>query len=232
MLSLAGFLKNTRPLKYDESHSYVLSIVANDCGGKKSAPILVIVEVKQPCKTGWNGLSSQINYVPSTGPQPLFPHATLNLCPEDTCAPKKLESTLYLETRHVGKGCDRDTYTLASQRRLCGANEEAVELLPEEAKNMRDEAKESDKSITRFDGKTGFDITDTTDVLDVFPGSVFTLATWMKHEEQDVTDKHHKEHIICTADDHSKNLNELNVEPISLSSLTFQRRTATTWRSS
>ena len=38
-----------------------------------------------------------------------------------------------------------------------------------------------------------------------FPEKTFTLATWMRHKPiDDGTDKHHKEHIICKADDHSK----------------------------
>lgn len=41
----AGVLRNTEPLNYTSSHSHVLSVVATDCGGKKSAPVLVIVEV-------------------------------------------------------------------------------------------------------------------------------------------------------------------------------------------
>ena len=38
-----------------------------------------------------------------------------------------------------------------------------------------------------------------------FPEQKFTVATWMRHKPiDDGTDKHHKEHIICKADDHSK----------------------------
>jgi hypothetical protein len=38
-----------------------------------------------------------------------------------------------------------------------------------------------------------------------FPEQTFTLATWMRHKPiDDGTDKHHKEHIICKADDHSE----------------------------
>ena len=56
-ISSQGILRNTRPLNYTESHSYVLSIVAADCSGLKSVPVLVIVEVKQPCHTGWSSKS-------------------------------------------------------------------------------------------------------------------------------------------------------------------------------
>ena len=55
LLSFAGTIRNTVPLNYSVSHSYILSVVASDCGGKKSEPLLVTVEVKQACNTGWNG---------------------------------------------------------------------------------------------------------------------------------------------------------------------------------
>ena len=52
---IAGVIRNTRVLNYSESHSYVLSVVAQDCGSNKSKPLLVTVEVKQACNTGWTG---------------------------------------------------------------------------------------------------------------------------------------------------------------------------------
>jgi hypothetical protein len=125
--------------------------------------VLVIVEVRPPCHTGWSVVASQISYVPSTGPQPLFPQAKFDLCPAEKCTASNYESTLTLETRHIGKGCDRDTYSLSSQRHLCGASEEAVDLLQiddsanAEGKNnngqtTRDEGSTlSDASVTRWD---------------------------------------------------------------------------------
>ena len=44
--------------------------------------------------------------------------AKFELCPSEKCTATNYESTLTLETRHIGKGCDRDTYDLASQERL------------------------------------------------------------------------------------------------------------------
>ena len=53
---ISGVISNTRALNYTESHSYVLSVVAQDCGLNKSKPLLVTVEVKQACSTGWSGM--------------------------------------------------------------------------------------------------------------------------------------------------------------------------------
>ena len=212
------------------------------------------------------GITSDLSYVPSTGPQSLFPKASFNTCTEedkdedkdteDVCPGgdvSSVETTVSLETSHIGKGCDRDTYSLWSQRRLCGASQEAVDLLPPSAAGemagadddeavrwgdncetmlklhhlchpvkslccssriilmsfsstiSRDIGYVSDRTITRFNGRTGLEApTDTVRPGEAFPGMIFTLATWMKHAKPEEEDKHKKEHIICKADDHSK----------------------------
>ena len=54
-LLFAGIIKNTVPLNFSQSHNYILTVVAFDCGHKKSEPLLVTVEVKKACSTGWTG---------------------------------------------------------------------------------------------------------------------------------------------------------------------------------
>ena len=56
MVYFLGILSNTVPLTYTENHSHVLSVVAKDCGGKTSAPLIVVVKVTKPCKNGWSGM--------------------------------------------------------------------------------------------------------------------------------------------------------------------------------
>ena len=43
-----------------------------------------------------------------------------------------METTITLQTEGQGGrlACDRDTYSLASQRKMCGASNMAVDLLP------------------------------------------------------------------------------------------------------
>ena len=53
-----------------------------------------------------------------------------------------------------------------------------------------------------FDGVTSAVIVPAS-VLDHNLASTFTFSTWMKHKPQPGADKHVKEHIICSADDHS-----------------------------
>ena len=71
-----------------------------------------------------------MTYIPGTGPQPLFPAAHLVLCPS-VCPVSSLETRLTLHPAHPG--CDRNTYSLAMMRKMCGASNMAVELLPEQS---------------------------------------------------------------------------------------------------
>jgi len=216
VISKEGVIGNTRPLNYSVSHSYVLSVVAHDCGGKESRPLLITVEVKHACNTGWSGLASQVSYIPSTGPQSLYQNAAFSLCPESSCPVKSIQTLVLLETSHIGKGCDRDTYSLASQRQLCGADGNSIDLLPgPESKaswvqNMiRDRGQSADSSIVMLTGSSGYDIP-TQEVFEALPDpfhrlSKFTFSTWMRHRPREEVDKHRKEHVLCQADDHRKN---------------------------
>lgn len=216
-ISKEGIIKNTVPLNFSQSHNYILTVVAFDCGHKKSEPLLVTVEVKKACSTGWTGLPSLISYVPGTGPQALFGDASLSICPKTSCEAESIEAQVTLETSHIGKGCDRDTYNLASQRQLCGASELALDLLPDSeqpgnewAKGVqRDQGHSSDSSMAKFDGQSGITVPESILPSENFPPHKFTIATWMKHRDNKALDKHTKEHIMCKADDHRKNRHHL-----------------------
>jgi len=216
-ISKEGVIKNTIPLNYSVSHSYILSVVAFDCGQKRSEPLLVTVEVKKACSTGWTGLPRLISYVPGTGPQALFGDASLSICQKTSCEPESIEAEVTLETSHIGKGCDRDTYNLASQRQLCGASDLAIDLLPDPqhpgsewaSAFLRDQGQSSDSSMARFNGETGVNIPESLIASDAFPTHKFTIASWMRHRHNKGLDKHTKEHILCKADDHRKNRHHL-----------------------
>lgn len=49
----------------------------------------------------------------------LFPAAQLKLC-DVPCNINNVFSRITLSTSHIGKGCDRDTYSVQSQRKICG----------------------------------------------------------------------------------------------------------------
>lgn len=65
------------------------------------------------------GIPEEIDYFPTSGRKDLFPNAQLRLC-DDPCRVKSVNAKLTLATSHIGKGCDRDTYSVQSQRKLCG----------------------------------------------------------------------------------------------------------------
>ena len=64
-------------------------------------------------------LSFQIDY--TGGSVSLYGNAQLDTCPSD-CEIDEIFSKIQLDTKHIGKGCDRDTYSVRSQRKLCNAN--------------------------------------------------------------------------------------------------------------
>lgn len=65
------------------------------------------------------GWSKRIEYEPGTGALALFPGMHLETCDEPVTS---IQATVELETTHIGKGCDRDTYSEKSIHRLCGKN--------------------------------------------------------------------------------------------------------------
>jgi hypothetical protein len=154
------------------------------------------------------GIPERIDYAPGSSRQELFPEASLELC-DVPCAISTIETKLSLSTSHIGKGCDRDTYGVHSQRKLCGASSESVDLLPspglgtEWTKSLpTDEGHESDPMF-EFDGASTAVVVPN-GLVSHYPGDNFTVATWMKHGAHPDQDRHTKEHILCNADDHSK----------------------------
>ena len=140
-----------------------------------------------------------MTYIPGTGPQPVFPEAKLQLCAAAACVPAKLEAALTLHTDHVGVGCDRDTYSLASQRKMCGASSAAVDLLPAETEAAWLGHLSSDKGrevgpVYHFDGVSAATVP--REVLDHNFGKQFTISAWLRHQAKSA-DKHAKEHILC-----------------------------------
>ncbi|XP_011309111.1 calsyntenin-1 [Fopius arisanus] len=204
-----GAIRNTEPLDYERSHNYILSVVAYDCGMKQSAPAMVTVKVNRVCSPGWRGIPERVDYAPGAGSQALIPSARLELC-DAPCILRNLRATLTLATDHIGKGCDRDTYGVDSQRKLCGASRESVDLLPTPGPTTtwtsslsRDEGREADE-IFEFDGSSSAAIIPSK-VLDHTLAQKFTIGVWMKHRPRPRQDPHIKEHILCAADDHKMN---------------------------
>ncbi|XP_045466915.1 calsyntenin-1 isoform X1 [Harmonia axyridis] len=208
-IDIDGVIRNTEALDYERSHNHILSVVAYDCGMRQSLPVMVTIKVNKVCRLGWRGLPERVDYAPTTGKQELFPSASLELC-DVPCNIRKLRTRVDLATRHIGKGCDRDTYSVQSQRKLCGASPSAIDLLPSPGVGaewtkplISDEGHESDQMF-EFDGSSTA-VSIPNHVLDHNLPPTFTFATWMRHAQHPNQDKHIKEHILCSADDHKMN---------------------------
>lgn len=74
-----------------------------------------------------SGVPERVDYAPLSGVQTLFPYAQLKLC-DVPCTINRVYSRLTLSTSHIGKGCDRDTYSVQSQRKICGKSLNTLSL--------------------------------------------------------------------------------------------------------
>uniref|UniRef100_A0AAV2J512 Uncharacterized protein n=1 Tax=Knipowitschia caucasica TaxID=637954 RepID=A0AAV2J512_KNICA len=114
-----------------------------------------------------------------------------------------VRTTVELQTNHIGKGCDRETYSEKSLQKLCGASSGSTDLLPAPsgATNwtsllVTDSGRDSDL-IFRFDGRQAAKVPDW-----VVPQNLtdqFTIATWMKHGPSPGL-RAEKETLLCNSD--------------------------------
>ncbi|XP_043229306.1 calsyntenin-1-like [Amphibalanus amphitrite] len=209
VINSQGTIRNTEPLSYEKSHNHILFIVAYDCGMKMSDKVTVTIKVNRVCHLGWKDLPEHVEYAPNSGAVALFPDATLDMC-EVPCAVDRVQSKISLQTSHIGKGCDRDTFSVENQRRLCGADARAVDLLPSPTAESqwtrplpRDHGHESDE-VFQFDG-TSTAVVVPPSVMEPQLGNTFTISVWLRHADHPGQDKHVKEHVLCNADDHRMN---------------------------
>lgn len=74
-----------------------------------------------------SGWTKRVEYTPGSGNIPLFPNLHLETCEETVW---NIQATVELQTGHIGKGCDRDSYSDRSVRRLCGGSGSRPPLHP------------------------------------------------------------------------------------------------------
>ncbi|XP_042128402.2 calsyntenin-1 isoform X1 [Peromyscus maniculatus bairdii] len=193
-----GYIKNTEKLNYVKEHQYKLTVTAYDCGKKRATEdVLVKISVKPTCNPGWQGWSSRVEYEPGTGALAVFPSIHLETCDEPVAS---VQATVELETSHIGKGCDRDTYSEKSLHRLCGAAAGTSELLPSPSGSLNwtvglptDNGHDSDQ-VFEFNGTQAVRIPD--GVVSLGPKEPFTISVWMRHGPFG----RKKETILCSSD--------------------------------
>ncbi|XP_048375324.1 calsyntenin-1 isoform X4 [Sphaerodactylus townsendi] len=193
-----GYIKNTEKLNYGKEHLYKLTVTAYDCGKKRVAEdVLVKISIKPTCKPGWQGWSKRMEYEPGTGSLALFPNIHLETCDEPITS---IQATIELETNHIGKGCDRDTYSEKSLHRLCGASSGTAELLPPPSNTANwtaglptDNGHDSDQ-VFEFNGTQAVKVPD--NVVTVNMKEPFVISVWMRHGPG----SREKETILCNSD--------------------------------
>lgn len=193
-----GFIKNTEKLSYGKEHMYKLTVTAYDCGkNRASEDVLVKISVKPTCKPSWQGFNKRIEYEPGTGSLALFPSMHLETCDEPITS---IRATIELETNHIGKGCDRDTYSEKSLHKLCGASSGTVELLPAPSNSVNwtvglptDNGHDSDQ-VFEFNGTQAIKVPE--GLVSTTLKEPFTISVWMRHGPG----AHEKETILCNSD--------------------------------
>ncbi|XP_053704277.1 calsyntenin-1 isoform X4 [Synchiropus splendidus] len=193
-----GFIKNTEKLSYAKERMYKLTVTAYDCGkNRASEDVLVKISVKPTCKPSWQGFNKRIEYEPGTGSLALFPSVHLETCDEPITS---IRANIELETNHIGKGCDRDTYSEKSLHKLCGASSGTVELLPAPSTSANwtvglptDNGHDSDQ-VFEFNGTQAIKVPD--GMVSTSLKEPFTISVWMRHGPG----AHEKETILCNSD--------------------------------
>ncbi|XP_059808251.1 calsyntenin-1 isoform X3 [Hypanus sabinus] len=201
-----GFIKNTEKVNYSKDRQYKLAVTAYDCGKKRSTEdVLVKINIKPTCKPGWQGWSKRIEYEPGTGSLALFPSMHLETCDEPVTF---IKTTIELETNHIGKGCDRDTYSEKSLHKLCGVTSDTVDLLPSPSSSTNwtvglptDNGHDSDE-VFEFNGTQAVKIPD--GVLTTNLEETFTISVWMRHGPASGI-QGGKETILCNSDKREMN---------------------------
>ncbi|KAK0145465.1 Calsyntenin-2 [Merluccius polli] len=216
-----GNIRNTERLSYEKQQSYMITVMAFDCGQRSSKEsVAVHIDVKPVCKSGWQGQSrvtahekdkgvccsltsgwnKRVDYEPGTGSRQLFPKLRLETCGGPLSS---VRATVELQTSHIGKGCDRETYSEKSLQKLCGAASGSTDLLPTPSAStnwtaslLTDSGRDSDL-IYHFDGRQAANVPDR-----VVPQNLtdqFTIATWMKHGPSPAL-RAEKETLLCNSD--------------------------------
>lgn len=209
-----GILRNTEPLDFSRNHNYILTVRVEDCGrgtsSRMSDRVIINIKVREACRPGWKGITERADYPPTGAKKLIGENAVLETC-DSSCHQRQVSARVHLATEHIGKGCDRDTYSIQSQRKLCGASSGSVDLLPNPAVSSwtralpTDDGNESDQ-IFAFDGRTNAIEIPSTKFNHTL-GAHFTISTWMKHEQDPNDDSKHgaKEHIMCNSDGEKMN---------------------------
>ncbi|MCP9262152.1 CAlSYntenin/Alcadein [Dirofilaria immitis] len=193
-----GILRNTRPLNYTQAKSYILTVVAHDCGMRQSKSTLVTINVHEACVDGIQGIPDRVIYIPGSGSVRIAPNAQIVTCAEaQSCTLESVKSILTLQTDHLTNGCDRNDFVPEAIQNKCGMDVSTITLLAANDDNGADNGVITDKYA--FDGKSNSVIISEEKVGSVIPLK-FTLTFSMKHAHGSKEEQALKQTILCESD--------------------------------
>ncbi|KAF8362054.1 casy-1, partial [Pristionchus pacificus] len=206
-----GVIRNTAPLNASAAHSYILTVVAQDCGMRKSKSALVTVNVKKACIEGVSGVSDKQSFTSSSSSFLVAPKAEIALCPEveNKCTVKSATAELSMRLGHLQEGCGRQDAPIYTNETIksCGLHAAAAVLLEDEATFVGDDGKEEKKLA---EGAAKAHIVP----VNAFDGLVpdkFALSFSMRHAAGSKQEQADKQHVLCESDDTGMNRHHFSV---------------------
>jgi len=205
-LSDDGILSNIIPLNYSEAQSHILTVVAHDCGMRRSKSTLITVNVLPKCHSK---ISNVEDFEYTSGSQILLPKSEVSFCKteEGICVSKEVEAKFILTVEKTSNsdvcGLDKDTVDL-----LAKPIEKNTVVSPEDEDEDDDDDDESSEETNTvvedekymFDGKTTHVIVPSSLVKAPIPEK-FTLTFNMKHARGTKEDQSVKQNILCESDE-------------------------------
>ncbi|GMR36055.1 hypothetical protein PMAYCL1PPCAC_06250, partial [Pristionchus mayeri] len=206
-----GVIRNTVPLNASVAHSYILTVVAQDCGMRKSKSSLVTVNVKKACVEGVSGVSDKLSFSVSSSSLLVAPKAEIALCPEveNKCTVKSATVEMSMRLGHLQEGCGRQKVPIYTNETIksCGLHSEAAVLLDDEETFAGDEDNQEKKLV---EGSSKAHIVP----VNTFDGLVpdkFALSFSMRHAGGSKKEQADKQHILCESDDTGMNRHHFSV---------------------
>ncbi|CAI4227056.1 unnamed protein product [Auanema sp. JU1783] len=203
-----GVLRNTQPLNFTQVKSYILTIVAIDCGMRSSKTVLVTVNVVEACTVGIKNMPDRVHFVDGAGPAALMSDIKMEICPKDTsCEVESLDATVELHAGHVTPGCSRDDLYSNETIQSCGLNTAALQLLDSQHDRVND--LDQSEGYKFNEDSTAIVVPQTT--INELVSDVFSLSFSMKHDKGTKEEQNNKQSILCESDDFNMNRHHFSI---------------------
>uniref|UniRef100_A0A914LTT3 Cadherin domain-containing protein n=1 Tax=Meloidogyne incognita TaxID=6306 RepID=A0A914LTT3_MELIC len=224
-----GVLSAIRPLNRSQAQSHILTVIAEDCGMRRSKSVLVTVNIRPKCVDSINSMTAKlpINFVQGDTPKYLLPDAEIKICDNlnEKC---QIETDLKILSEH-SNSLNKELFN------ECGMAEGLIELLSEESnwpvfknKTKKEESSEEEDNEedeeedlneinekvnedknTLFDGKRSIDIVESR-----LPQAIperFSLLFSMKANPGTEEQQRLKQNILCESDANGLNRHHFSV---------------------